>query len=517
MAGVSPFGAGFVSGNYSATQDLKTRQDAAAFQAQQIQDMQQQRQMRDYAMQQALQKQRQEEQAAQLGIDALRGPIPPAPGQASQPGPQGQPPQGGPPAPPEMGGGMAPMPSPQMPQGPGAAPMPQPQMGQQGPMAPMPQPQIPPYQRMPDSGAPGPAGGAGEPIQPKPSSVIDQISDAAAKRGITDPVVIMQATQNRLTYEQAQQAAVMAAWKMKHEMNRDDQAQRTAEATRQLNEDRSNLVREQLKRLQAGQSMTGRTTGAPGAAGVGGPAAAPPQTDADFEKKAKALGWRPEAIDRMAESYRLTGKMPTQIGRTKADAPLRQLVMNRAAAMGGSAADSQVNAADHKALSTTLTALEKWHGMVGSYEETAVKSANLVAKLADKGASPTTFNKINQWINSGRVQTNDKDVINFNNAMNTFVHEYAKIMSGGTGAAATTEGAAHRAQELLNQGMSSGAVKSVIDQLKQEMKFRIDSNQEQIDKTRERLRNIGKTPAAPTGGAAPAGGGWSATVVKPGA
>lgn len=517
----SGFAPGFASGFYNGTQDLQRNSDAHALVQQQLIDAQAASKYREFLQQQTMQEQQRAQDEARLGIDALRGPIPPAPGQASQPGqpPQQQQPQGptnpayqsppglqggGIPVPPQyqqqpgQGGGQ--MPGYGMPQAPGGMPpgaggqMPGQMPG--GPQVP-PGMQLAPYQRM--GGTTDSNNTQAGQIPPKPSSIVDRIADAAAERGITDPIAIYHAVQGQITMQQAHQAAVMAQHKMDNEDRRLDQGDKRIEADSDYKRAMMQRTEEQTRLLRNGQRMSG---GGPAAGGGGGGTAAPADANdvQSLYKQAKKLGMSEKTLDKYAESYNLTGKFPANMGRSKADIPKRDLIANRANQMegGGSAAQTQSNQADYKALSGALNALEKFQGVVGSYESTAIKSADMLAGLADKGASPTTFNKINQWINSGRVQTNDPDVIKFNNAMETFVSEYAKIMSGGTGAAASTEGAQNRAHTLLNAGMNKGTIQTVVNQLKQEMKFRIDSNKEQIKQTRDRIKGIGKPEASLT-------------------
>jgi hypothetical protein len=97
----------------------------------------------------------------------------------------------------------------------------------------------------------------------------------------------------------------------------------------------------------------------------------------------------------------------------------------------------------------------------------------------------------------------DPDVAAFNTATNTLVTEYAKIMSGATGAAGSTEGAREHARELLNTAQTPEQFRRAVEVLNNEVQMRRDALNEQAQALKEALAHAGQnSPQRPTAPAA---------------
>jgi Flp pilus assembly protein TadB len=82
----------------------------------------------------------------------------------------------------------------------------------------------------------------------------------------------------------------------------------------------------------------------------------------------------------------------------------------------------------------------------------------------------------------------DADTQLLENAVRTSASEYAKVMSGGTGTAAATEGVREEAAKSLNASFSNNTTKKVIEQMKLEMRKRMDGFDQQIEETKKTLK-----------------------------
>ena len=146
--------------------------------------------------------------------------------------------------------------------------------------------------------------------------------------------------------------------------------------------------------------------------------------------------------------------------------------------------------AEIKADSAALSQLKKTRANVGNFEGTATKESDLVLSLAPKGEagkSPV----INRWVQAGRRGVaGDPDVAAFDAAVTSFKNEYARIMSspGGTGGV-TSDAARLEADALINDTQSPAQINAVIKTMRQGMKNRIDSIDQEIAETQDRIKN----------------------------
>lgn len=397
----------------------------------------------------------------------------PPPGAAPQGAPQVPPgaPAMPPGAMPPQGMPQGPAPQPPMP-GQQSKPMMPPQGGPtpQGP-APQGPPPIPPYRSMNQAPQPATPGMIPEP----PKYDLNEAVRKIRASGVTDDQAIMAILDKntaRLTTEAQRQLAYIKEMQLEEDRKARLQIQRqSADAA---------TSRAESDRIRAEKYKTG---GGSGGGGGGG-----------------ALGsLSPEAIDLAARQMLVSGTMPP-MGYGKAAASQRAAVLNRAAelakAEGQDAGDLQGNKADIKAQTAALTQMSKLDAAIGNFEQTAIKNADLSLKLAKKGMGGTNFPTINAWVNAARTGTGSGDVIAFRNALTTFKTEYAKILSGATGAAGITDAARREADTLMNENMSPDQLEKAVSTAKIEMENRRKSIREQIDQTRKGIKSVGKPAAA---------------------
>jgi hypothetical protein len=214
-----------------------------------------------------------------------------------------------------------------------------------------------------------------------------------------------------------------------------------------------------------------------------------------YEKPASILGTidlTGGGLDFAAEKFRQTGQMPT-IARS----PNQQVkIINRAAelaqANGDSATAAVLGQQANKAGQMALGQLTKQKTLVGAFEKTANKNLDLALQLSDK--VDRTGSPI---INKGIIHfkqgiSGDPDTAAFVNALTSARTEYAKVLSGATGASGVTDSARKESEELFNTAQNPEQLKAAIATAKQEMANRMSSFDQQASELQPTL--TGKKP-----------------------
>jgi hypothetical protein len=194
-----------------------------------------------------------------------------------------------------------------------------------------------------------------------------------------------------------------------------------------------------------------------------------------------------------AQIYAKTGQIPP-LGQGKDAARLRAQIVGRAASLdaagGITGSDRAGQMADYKADRAALTSLSRTASQVLAFEDTAKRNGALALEKAAKAGVGNTpiFNK---WVNAGRKATGDPDVAAMNAAVETFANEYAKVVSGATGGAVTSDTARAHANSLINSAMSPAQLKSVMGTLFADMDNRKAGLEGQQNALRDRLNSGG--------------------------
>jgi hypothetical protein len=221
-----------------------------------------------------------------------------------------------------------------------------------------------------------------------------------------------------------------------------------------------------------------------------------------------------DSIRDAVKEFRDTGKMPA-LG-MGSSIIRKQILTERSRELreeAGSVAQDITRQSDIHSLQQALTILERSHANVANFEGTALKEADLTLQKAERGAAVGGVPMANRWIQAGRTSiAGDPDVAAFNAAMVSFKNEYARIMSSPTATGGQTSDAARaEADTLINGAMTKGALVSVIDTMKQGMRNRIDTINDELKATQDRIAELASQPGKP---AAPATGGWTVTRVQ---
>ncbi len=208
-----------------------------------------------------------------------------------------------------------------------------------------------------------------------------------------------------------------------------------------------------------------------------------------------------DTIEMDAWRYLTDGTLPPNMGRGQQGAGQAAAIRNRASELAKemkmSPDEIRFGQLTNRAGVQAIGQLAKSRAQILQFEKTAMANADLALNASNevwRSDSPW-FNKPMQQIQAGA--TSDPKLAKFNAANETFVNEYARVMSGGYGAAQTTEGAQQRAATLLSKAMSPQTYRVVVDQLRAEMKNREKALNDQMDEERARVRGQIRPNAAP--------------------
>jgi hypothetical protein len=209
-----------------------------------------------------------------------------------------------------------------------------------------------------------------------------------------------------------------------------------------------------------------------------------------------------DAVEHAAHRYSIDGTLPPNLGRGQQGEATKVRILNRAAeisqANGDSGAAARIRQISGKAGSSALAQLTKQEQMVGAFEKNAISNAD-IALGASNAVDRTGVPVLNRWLLNGRKNIlGDPDVSRFHAATNTFINEYAKIMSGSMGNTAVSDSLRKETEALLATKDTPEQFKATVDLMKQEMRNRMMGFSKQKD---ELTRSMSPTPAAAPGGA----------------
>lgn len=214
----------------------------------------------------------------------------------------------------------------------------------------------------------------------------------------------------------------------------------------------------------------------------------------------KMAGFDDATVNFYAQKVAAGGDLPT-LGMGKEATAMRQAILAKAAGIqtgqGLTGSDSNLLHADVKTSTMALGQLQKTRTNIEAFERTALLNADQALKLAPKGlaGSAPVFNR---WLQAGRKGlSGDADLTQFNVAVNTVANEYAKIMSGASGGAVTSDSARKEAMDLLNNTQTADGFKGAIRQMQIDMHNRQQSLVEQENRLRGNIRGEGVSGSAP--------------------
>ena len=116
-----------------------------------------------------------------------------------------------------------------------------------------------------------------------------------------------------------------------------------------------------------------------------------------------------------------------------------------------------------------------------------------------KGVAGTGVPVFNAWVQHGRTSwQGNPDVDRLNVAVQAFATEFAKVTSGASGGAVTSDSARHEIMGLINKAQTPQQLEAVISQAKIDMENRKKGLNDQSDEIRGRLRKDKSIPRVRT-------------------
>lgn len=252
----------------------------------------------------------------------------------------------------------------------------------------------------------------------------------------------------------------------------------------------------------------------------GGPA--DPSSNDDFSLT-------PGAIENAAWNTILTGHAPS-IGRGKEGIAQRTAIYNRMAEIAKGAhvtpAELATTAGRNKALQTSLANLQKQTDMMQKAEKGFQNNMELALELSNK-VDRTGAPIINKWLLGGRAALGDPDVAALDAAITTAATDYARIMSGQTGAGGTPISTAEEARNLIRKELSHKQFSAVADVLYRDIQGQHNAVDSQRNTILGAMQQFGQGQPSPYGSEATAhpggqppqanptqSGGWSIEPVQ---
>lgn len=200
-------------------------------------------------------------------------------------------------------------------------------------------------------------------------------------------------------------------------------------------------------------------------------------------------------LDGMLKIYNKTGTIPAGMG--NASVELKKAFY---AAIGGAPAladEATTNAAAlnaaKKSLATQQTQYNATQTSIGAMKPALDLVLQDTNKLGKTGVP--IANEYLQWL-QGKIAGNS-DITALNTAILTAANEYGKIVTGAAASiAGVTVSGANDVKNLLNSSMTTGQIESVIDTMKQDSNFRLNSYQSTLNQIKGDITELGNSSSS---------------------
>lgn len=210
-----------------------------------------------------------------------------------------------------------------------------------------------------------------------------------------------------------------------------------------------------------------------------------------------------DALQQAAERYALDGTLPQNLGRGAQGASNTARILNKAAeiakARGDTGEETRIRQIANRANTSALAQLTKQKSLILSFENTALRNADLAIAQSEVTDRTTGRSAIDKWIMLGRKKlANENDpqateVAKLDLAVKSFANEYARVVTTVTGGGITSDTARGEIDALINRAMNKDQLRAVINFAKQEMNNRRLGYEQQERELRGAMRS-------PTGG-----------------
>ena len=205
-----------------------------------------------------------------------------------------------------------------------------------------------------------------------------------------------------------------------------------------------------------------------------------------------------DAADFDARTYLRTGQIPSVgMGGTAQRIQIQNRAAEIAKESGHSVDDYIEGRASLKADTSSLQNITKIRDAATGYEAGASKQLDLAVSMLPRTPEPLDSQILTRWARSGATQFGDVDVPKYQAALISGLDEYAKVITGATGAAPSSDAARALALSLVPPGATSQQVPAIVEVLKQGMQNKTAAYDEQIKDIQARLRGGEETSDAP--------------------
>lgn len=219
--------------------------------------------------------------------------------------------------------------------------------------------------------------------------------------------------------------------------------------------------------------------------------------------------YSPDDLKTAAYEQLQNGGKPLQ-GRDPETNRLVSRTMNAPASQGGLRPDSVspedwaylvANAGISKtARQQAATLLSKQQALTAANEGTVNNSIKILQNLLPTAASKGQFTAVNEFEQYLARQSNNPGAINLKNAIDSISAEYARVMTGSTSGAPSSDSSRREAAERILTGYNQGALPSVLSQMQAEMRGRSASQTAGLEALTGGQFGGVPTTGGPTGG-----------------
>jgi len=196
-----------------------------------------------------------------------------------------------------------------------------------------------------------------------------------------------------------------------------------------------------------------------------------------------------DAVNDAAARFLLTGQLPPGMSRNSANlSAVYNAASNLAKESGNDSQATVIATMANQADQRSYANLQKQLDAISAFEGTAIKNLNMLVDQANKvdlGAFPL----VNQALLTGKMNVGDPEAAKLMAIVKPFVDEYAKILSGSTGAAGATDTARREAAEIIAPYMSPETINALAPFITQELNNRTGSMEEQLVEITERMKS----------------------------
>ena len=171
----------------------------------------------------------------------------------------------------------------------------------------------------------------------------------------------------------------------------------------------------------------------------------------------------------------------------------RMMELHPEAAKGGNWASA---VAGTTSASSALTQVTKQASLAKSFSDATLQEFDLAIRLFPEKLSDTDFQLINKWRMTGSKQFGDTTVPPYMTALISALDEYAKVLSGATGAAGSTDTSRNQAASLISEGSTKEQlVKTVEEAIKPGIKYKVDSYEDARRMLQDEIGGGGAQPS----------------------